>query len=711
LGTESIVAIGKRGGWRSRVKGAAGFCNELRTEGCLLPARSGSFFAVSAILFPVLFAADLSFSGPAAVAESPKQIQGKLPTLTKAREAHNLTTEEAGRGYPVHLQGVVTYYDPSIGSKRASLFVHDATGGIYAEIAEGSIGDISPGTLIDLRGVTGRGEFAPIVAHPQIKVLGRSGLPANPRRESLTRLASGAEDGQWVEAEGLIHSVVEYGHNVMLQLVMPDGTATVVLVKAPGATYSGLVDAKVRIRASAAPTFNASLQMIGVRLMCPDLSAVTIVEAPPDDPFRLPIIPIDKLLRWDQVNDSFHRVHLRGRVTLQWPGSSLCIRDATGGICVQTAQGARVAIGEDVDVVGFAIAEDNAPVLTDAVYRSATTSGPVVAVPVTAEQALNDKHDSELIQIEGQLIGSDLASSDTTLLIASGRNIFTAILPKNLTGPESSTWKNGSVLRVTGICSIRLDMQRSAIGEGMAVPKSFRVLMRSTEDVAVIQKPSWWTPAHVLALLALALIGTLVVLAWVMALRRRVEQQTNLLRESEERFRHMAQHDALTGLATRLVLDDRMNVALERAKRQRTGLALLMVDIDKFKDINDTFGHQAGDKVLRVTADRILGIVRRSDTVARMGGDEFVALLPDLHDPQAAERIAANLVAALSVPIPFEGRGLPVSVSVGVCATSAGELDADTLLKNSDIAMYQAKADGRNRFQVFAPELADTQME
>jgi diguanylate cyclase (GGDEF)-like protein len=221
--------------------------------------------------------------------------------------------------------------------------------------------------------------------------------------------------------------------------------------------------------------------------------------------------------------------------------------------------------------------------------------------------------------------------------------------------------------------------------------------MRDPADVIVLQKPSWWTPAHVVPMLALALAATLAVLGWVMVLRKRI-------RESEERFRHMAQHDALTGLATRLVLHDRLSVALEAAKRHRNGLALLMLDIDKFKLINDTYGHHAGDEVLRVTAQRMIETVRKSDTVARMGGDEFVVLLTDLTDPKAAESTAAKVVAALSVPISFAERELPVSVSVGVCSASAGELDADVLLRNVDSALYSAKAKGRNCFEIFVPE-------
>jgi diguanylate cyclase (GGDEF)-like protein len=170
--------------------------------------------------------------------------------------------------------------------------------------------------------------------------------------------------------------------------------------------------------------------------------------------------------------------------------------------------------------------------------------------------------------------------------------------------------------------------------------------------------------------LALALTATLGVLAWVVVLRRRVELQANLLRKSEEQFRHMALHDALTGLATRILLQDRLHIALSSATRRRAGLAALMVDLDKFKEINDTYGHQAGDEVLRVTANRLLQAVRREDTVARLGGDEFVVLLQDLSDLHVAERVAATIVEAVAVPIPIDGRdtmGLvePKAVSTG----------------------------------------------
>jgi len=300
------------------------------------------------------------------------------------------------------------------------------------------------------------------------------------------------------------------------------------------------------------------------------------------------------------------------------------------------------------------------------------------------------------------LIGNDLASSDLNLMLSSGDTVFAAVLPQGMIAKNINPWIIGSKLRVTGICSIQIDT-RSHVREGIATTKSFRILLRSPSDVVVLQHPSWWTPGHILVLLALALAATLGVLAWVMVLRKRVEEQAILLRESESRFRHMALHDALTGLATRILLEDRLDTAVEAAKRHQTSLALLMIDIDKFKTINDTYGHHSGDEVLRVAAVRLMQVVRKSDTVARMGGDEFVVLLPDINDPLMAENIAAKIVKSLAEPVHFLEYKIPISTSVGVCTLTADDLDAEKLLQSADDALYKAKARGRNCYHVFTP--------
>ena len=667
---------------------------------------TGSLLVVSAFLFPILFAAGLCLLQPLAHAQSAKDPAGGLRTITTAREAHSLTDEESKSAILVHLQGVITYFDPDFGAGQPAIFIHDDTGDIFIQMICKLTCEASKplfvGALVDVRGVSAPGGFGPVVQSREIRILGSAPLPPNPPRVSLAVLKTGTEDAQWVEVEGSVHQVIEYPHSVTLILELPDGPLPITMIKTPGATYSNLVDAQVRIHANAAPTTNSDNQMIGVHLQSPNISALQVIKPAPSDPFASTAIPINRLLSREYFSTASHRIHLRGNVTLQWPGSMLCIRDATRGICAQTTQDTPVAMGDLVDLAGFVETDDNAPVVTDAVFRIVGNNHPVTPQRATPDMILDGGFSSELIQIDGQLIGYDLTTSDATLQLSSGETLLPAILPKSLVGAQGSAWKVGSRLRVTGICSVRVVDVQSNVRGGVAVTKSFRVLMRSPADVTVLEEPSWWTPSHAILLLSLALTAALGVLVWAVVLRRRVEQQAFLLRESEGRFRHMALHDALTGLATRLLLYDRLNVALEHARRRGTALAVIMVDLDRFKEVNDKYGHHAGDEVLRVASKLLLLTVRKEDTVARLGGDEFVVLLPDLIDPRAADAVAAKIVETLAVPVSVHGLEVPVSVSVGVCSAGAEDIDADALMRNADAALYRAKERGRNCFQVFA---------
>jgi diguanylate cyclase (GGDEF)-like protein len=621
------------------------------------------------------------------------------PIIT-AIQAHSLSNEEANRGLPVHLHGVITFFDPDWGSGHAAIFMADATGCIFLRMDSKEAAGLFVGALVDVRGVTAPGGFGPLVFHPQVRVLGRGPLPQNPKRVSFALLKTGAEDAQWVEVEGSIHRIIEYPHSITLLLQMLDGAIYVTMVRDPGFDYNKLIDAQVRIDANAAPTTNSDDQMIGVHLQAPNLSTLKVLQPAPPNPFALDYVQVTQLLQWQHFATPLHRVHMRGTVTLYWPGSMLCIRDDTRGICAQTSQNSSIALGDQVDLAGFVETDNSSPVVTDAIFRSDGSKVPVSSRPSTAAEILKGQFNSELIQIEGRLIGYDLASSDTSLQLASGDALFPVVLPKSLAGAKGSEWKVGSKLRITGICSATVDTQNH-VREGIGVTKSFRVLLRSEDDIAVIENPSWWTPAHAILVLTLALTTTLVILGWVVLLRRRIEQQAILLKESEERFRHLALHDALTGLPTRMLLNDRLEIALEHARRRNSGLAILMVDLDKFKEINDTYGHPAGDEVLRVTARRLLQRVRTDDTVARLGGDEFVVLLRDLTEKETATRIAASIVESLAAPIRFEGHVVPVSASVGLRVVSSEESDAASVMKQADIALYDSKIAGRNRFTLF----------
>ena len=169
-------------------------------------------------------------------------------------------------------------------------------------------------------------------------------------------------------------------------------------------------------------------------------------------------------------------------------------------------------------------------------------------------------------------------------------------------------------------------------------------------------------------------------------------------KEAETELRHRAEFDLLTGLPNRALFNDRIAHAMERAERYGTTLALLFVDIDHFKVVNDTHGHEAGDELLKIAAARLRGVVRTSDMVARLAGDEFTVILEGLGSIADAQAVAAKLVEALRAPMRIAGAPLVVSTSVGLAMFEPGERDPATLLRRADEALYEAKRRGRDRY-------------
>jgi diguanylate cyclase (GGDEF)-like protein/PAS domain S-box-containing protein len=176
-------------------------------------------------------------------------------------------------------------------------------------------------------------------------------------------------------------------------------------------------------------------------------------------------------------------------------------------------------------------------------------------------------------------------------------------------------------------------------------------------------------------------------------------------KQSEERMRHIAQHDTLTGLPNRLALLMRLAQLLPEARRHGWKVAIMFLDLDRFKIINDTLGHQVGDEMLREVACRLSSVVRETDFVARLGGDEFVIILPGINSPSDAATVAGKVIVALSSAIEANGHELHTSPSIGISLFPDDGPDGDIILKNADTAMYHAKAAGRNNYQFFASEM------
>jgi diguanylate cyclase (GGDEF)-like protein len=204
---------------------------------------------------------------------------------------------------------------------------------------------------------------------------------------------------------------------------------------------------------------------------------------------------------------------------------------------------------------------------------------------------------------------------------------------------------------------------------------------------------------------AIVVVAILQGLLGLAMLIRLLDDERMAALSAADQVAHMAYHDGLTGLPNRALFIDRLIMALPQAERHGKHLAVVFLDIDHFKTINDSLGHEVGDALLKVTAERIRSVLRAEDTVARIGGDEFVIMLPDLRSPEDTGKIARKLNDVVREPFHALNHELIVTTSIGIAVYPEDGEDARTLLKNADAAMYQAKEQGRDRYRLFSPSL------
>ena len=182
-------------------------------------------------------------------------------------------------------------------------------------------------------------------------------------------------------------------------------------------------------------------------------------------------------------------------------------------------------------------------------------------------------------------------------------------------------------------------------------------------------------------------------------------------KHAEETIRHMAYHDALTGLPNRMLFNDRLAMAMANAQRNGKDMAVMMLDLDKFKQVNDVLGHKIGDLLLKAVAERLKKTLRKSDTVARMGGDEFMIILPEMVHEYDAGIVAEKIIEVFQWPFRLDTKELSAKTSVGVATYPKDGQDTETIIKHADIAMYYSKGRGRNKYTLYSLEMADNMKE
>lgn len=627
----------------------------------------------------------------------------QLHTLTTCRAAHHLSVSEAARHYPVRLRAVVTYYEGANGQYEPLLFVSDRSGGVYVSLASIPSKPFVPGDRIEVTGTTAAGDYAPIVANGVVHVLGRANLPAKAPRVGLEELLSGKRDGQWIEIEAVVHSVhTSYGA-VLLNLATQKGMIFAHTPIFPGLDYENLVDARIVLRGNAAPLYNHQKQITGSVIFFPGFNTLRVIQAPPADAFALPLRHVSSLLQYTPDQNIPHRVHLRGMVTLLWAGRILCVQDDGVGLCAQITQTDSLRPGDMVDVIGFPAAGEFTPTLVDATYRAAGGNHPAVPVAIDVEQALEGQYDSKLVSMEGQVLSENAGESDPTFLLSSGKRVFSIVFAKGMTANFKRP-PNGSRVRVTGICSAQSDSSQDLSPSGFPTAKSFRILPRSTDDLVVLQRPSWWNAVHTLCVLAVALVFALVALLRGALLSRRVNQQTGVIRTQlletaalKEAAEFHASHDELTGTRNRRKIFTEFQREYEIAMLSGDTLGVIMVDLDHFKRVNDTYGHLVGDEVLKEAVRRVTRAVRSTDLVGRYGGEEFMVVLPHCDKFQIQTRAERIRAAIASEPIIVGDLKIFMTTSVGTAITMSPPHAMLDALAAADSALYQAKHCGRNR--------------
>ncbi len=465
----------------------------------------------------------------------PLLVKAGLPTLTTALQVHNLSYEASLQKYPIHLRSeTVLYYNPRLGI----LFVRDATHGVFVEMEGQRVFPLHPGDRIEVWGVSGPGGFAPQVDAPTLRKIRSGRLPAFGPKVSLDRIFSGVEDCQWVTIEGIVRSVTKPRHRTVYAHEAASGMGNIVVSIATGAglmdvilersgmdarNLNSLVDAKVLVHGVMGPRFNAKRQLLGVHIFAPNLTEIQVLERGVADPFTLPAQDIANVLQYDSKTSPGHRIRVRAVVTMNWKGKLLAVSDGQNGMFVRTVGTQGLQVGDNVDVVGFPTMGNYTPVLEDAILRKVGNAPPPPPHSLTILDAMHGDADADLVQIQGRLLRQTLTAERDTLLMTARGQAYTAVLSATQAKGLLADLPDGSVLQLTGVCLVEVFVDRT--------PKAIQIMLRTPQDIVVLRRPTWWTTEHSLEVLGVACAIVVIVLLWVFFLRRRVQHQTQVIRE------------------------------------------------------------------------------------------------------------------------------------------------------------------------------------
>ncbi len=449
--------------------------------------------------------------------------------LTNAADVLTLTATQARTGVPVTVRGVVTAAESNWVGR---FFVQDASGGVFVD----NVGQHQPllGDLVEVTGFTHPGGYAPVITRPHWKKIGTAPMP-EAKLVPIEILMSGAEDSQRVAISGIVRTA-QVGDNRLGVEVAAGGYRLRAYSPIPtNVDPQTLIGDKVLLKGTLAAAFNAPLRhFITVTLFVPQLSDFIIQQSAPTNPFAAPLTPLNAIAQYRKDMTQGSRVHVKGVVTYQENGVNLFIQGSeTNGLQIKSEQWEAVAPGDVVEAVGFSAVDNYLPVLDDAIFRK--TDEPRVepqSKEATASALLLGIHHADLITLRGRLLDrlsrgisqdSDNSAVRTTLVLQASNLLFTAERDTSEPNPMLASIPIGSLVEVSGICLLESGSDGKI--------KSVRVLLPTSHDVRIIQKPSWLTPEHLLISLAVVFVFLVVAVSWTVMVTQRNAMLKSSVRE------------------------------------------------------------------------------------------------------------------------------------------------------------------------------------
>ncbi len=718
-------------------------------------------------------------------------------TVTTLAAVAALSNQQASRSVPAQFQATVVY---SRGAEKLQ-FVQDGNEAVFVEAP----GVFQPGDRVLVKGRT-QNSYRPIVVGG-MKLLNHAVRP-NPLPATFAELITGALDCRLVTVQGRVRSAdlfVTPGAPVTssrMELVTDGGRYEVNIDSASDAELKRLLDADVEVTGAVAGKFNDKMQVTGVVLYVSGLKDVRVLQQSAEEPWSLPLTPMDRILERYRVNDSSPRVRVQGTITYYRPGIAAVLQDGNESLWVATHTRALLTVGDRAYATGFPDEHDRILSLSDGEITDEHVAGVLKPVVASWEQLAfwSDNqpvgHQNDLVSIEGHVVTEVREPFQDEFVLDSGGHLFSAILYRSegTDRPPLPGFSRGSTVRVTGICTIA---DLNTINPPGTVP--FEILLRSIADVQQASGPPLFSTRNLLILTSLLLVIALLAGAYGWSQERMVHRQAESMAQLEQRrssilesistsrplaeilekiaemmasalgadcwfevvggarlgkqpentasllvvsqplsgqggavlgtifvalhhgsradrrqyqaiqmgarlatvaiethrlysdLTYRSEFDALTGAHNRFSLNHYLKERIRRAREDATVFALIYIDLDDFKQVNDRYGHQVGDAFLQQIANRMKRQLRPGDLLGRLGGDEFAAIVSNVRSGAEVDEIARRLESCFQSPIQVEGHSLRGSASLGIAIYPADGETHDQLLSAADSGMYAAK--------------------